>query len=139
MSYEDFIEKTSSGFAASDLASATTEPDDAPCSACHNVGDGGFFANTDPTIMFQGTIQFPYILMWATQTIGPSGQCNGFTPSNVIVTNGQQQCLPQHPCHPTYTLDPGLIGAIDTFVSRSIARWQSGTCSMTGAADGGKE
>lgn len=139
MSYADFTAQNSSGFAASDLASVTTVQNDSPCNACHNLGDGGFFANTDPAMMFQGITQYPYILMWATQTFGSSGQCTGFTPSTVIVTNGQQQCAPQHPCHPNYTLDPGLLDAIDTFVSRSIARWQSGMCTMTGADDGGAE
>jgi hypothetical protein len=138
MTYEDFTAKKSGGYAASDLANAATEPDGATCNSCHNVGDGGFFANTDPMVMFQGITQFPYILMWATQTAGPSGACTGFTPSQVIVSNGAQQCAPPH-CHLHYTLDPSLVVAIDTFVSRSIARWQSGSCSMTPAGDGGAE
>lgn len=139
MSYADFTTKTTNGFAASDLATATTTTGNSPCNACHNVGDGGFYASTDSMAMFQGITQFPYILMWATQMVGQNGTCTGFTPSTVIVSNGAQPCASQTACHPNYTLDPSLIDAVDTFVSRSIARWQSGMCSTAAADDGGTE
>ena len=89
MSYSDFTAKTSNGYAAADVAKNRAQYGD--CNACHNAGDGGFWASYGTvegqdmtTVMFQNTQQMPYILKWVTGTVDTEGNFKGLAPSNAI-------------------------------------------------------
>lgn len=139
MSYSDFTAQTSNGWAAADVAkSQTTRYGD--CNACHNQGDGGFWASygtvngTDMTMaMFSETQQSPYLLKWVSGTVDNNGNFKDLVPSNSIVNQQQaaSQCMQGTPCHPQFQLDPDVVTAINTFVTTTITKWHSGTCSTT--------
>lgn len=137
MQYSDFTAQTSNGYAAADVAkSQTTQYGD--CNACHNQGDGGFWASygtvsgTDMTqTMFSETQQFPYIMKWVTGTVDNNGNFKDLVPSNAIVNQeaASSQCMQGTPCHPKFQLNPDVATAINTFVTTTITRWHSGACS----------
>lgn len=140
MSYSDFTAQTSNGYAAADIAKAqTTQYGD--CNACHNAGDGGFWAsygtvqgtNMEMT-MFTETGQFPFITKWVTGTVDANGNFKSLTASNDIANQASlaSQCTPGTPCHPKFQLDPDLVTAINTFVSTTITKWQNNTCTGSG-------
>ncbi|MGD0528038.1 MAG: hypothetical protein ABSE49_23090 [Polyangiaceae bacterium] len=112
MQYSDFTSTTTNGVAASDIAKAqTTQYGD--CNACHNAGDGGFWASygqvqgQDMTqVMFQQTQMFPYITKWVTGT--------------------------GTPCHPKFQLNPAVVQAIQDFVNVTLTRWQNNQCTGSG-------
>ena len=136
MSLTSFTDSSANGAAASDIAMAqTTRYGD--CNACHNAGDGGFWASwgtvagQDMTqMMFQQTQQFPYITKWVTGTVDTSGNFKDLAPSNSIANKAAlaAQCMPGTPCHPKFQLDPTVVAAINAFVTNTITAWHAGTC-----------
>jgi hypothetical protein len=150
VSYADFTAQTSNGYAASDIAKAqTTQYGD--CNACHNAGDGGFWASygtvqgQDMTqTMFSNTFNNPtglYIYKWITGTVDANGAFKTLTASNDIANQSTlaSQCMQGTPCHPKFQLDPDLVTAINTFVTTSITNWQNHTCTGSGLADAGAD
>jgi hypothetical protein len=134
MTYTDFTAKNASGYSASDVGDWMTRQ--SSCVGCHDLGNGGFCASSDPMHMFQMTQQSSCIKDWVSETCNGSGDVTGFSPSSIIPDEGSKQCSPGTPCHPAYQLPPGLIAAMDAFVNDAIARWQAGKCS-TAVADAG--
>lgn len=140
MSYSDFTAQTSNGYSAADVAkNQTTQYGD--CNACHNAGDGGFWASygtvegQDMTmVMFQNTQQMPYILKWVTGTVDTEGNFKGLAPSDAIADQATlaSQCAPGTPCHPKFQLNPDVATAINTFVTTTITKWQTNTCTGSG-------
>jgi hypothetical protein len=135
MVYTDFI-ANSGGYAASDVATAQTATD-GNCTACHDTGAGGFYADPEPTVMFQATQQLPYIRAWVDCTVDNQGNFHGFLPSTAIVDQGAGCDASATPCHALYQLPAGLVSAMDTFVMTSVARFNSGTCAPP--PDGGMD
>jgi hypothetical protein len=148
MSLTDFTTKGASGAAASDIARAqTTQYGD--CNACHNAGDGGFWASYGTvqgqnmtTMMFDQTKLFPYIAKWVTGTVDANGQFKDLAPSNSIANQAilAQQCTPNTPCHPKFQLNPAVAQAITDFVTGTITKWHNNTCgTATPPADAGTD
>ncbi len=148
MSYSDFTAGTSNGSSAADVAkSQTTQYGD--CNACHNAGDGGFWASygtvqgQDMTMMmFTETQAFPYITKWVTGTVDTNGNFKDLAPSNAIANQAAlaSQCMQGTPCHPKFQLNPDVVTAINTFVTNTITKWHNGTCAaVTPPADGGTD
>jgi len=147
MSYTAFTDSSANGSAAADIAkSQTTQYGD--CNACHNQGDGGFWASygtvqgQDMTMMmFQQTQQFPYITKWVTGTVDASGNFKDLAPSNAIANQSAlaSQCMKGTPCHPKFQLDPNVVAAINAFVTDTITKWHAGTCSTTPPGDAGTD
>jgi hypothetical protein len=145
MSYSDFTAQTSNGYSASDIAkSQTTRYGD--CNACHNQGDGGFWASygtvngTNMSMtMFTETQQFPYIMKWVTGTVDNNGNFKDLVPSNAIVNQeaAASQCMAGTPCHPQFQLNPDVATAINTFVTTTVTKWHAGTCSSAPIGDAG--
>jgi hypothetical protein len=136
MSYSDFTSTTANGIAAADIAKAETTQY-GNCNACHNAGDGGFWASYGTVqgqnmtqTMFQMSGQFPYVTKWVTGTVDASGQFKDLAPSNDIATQAMLagQCAAGTPCHPKFQLNPALVQAISDFVTATITRWHNGTC-----------
>jgi hypothetical protein len=140
MSYADFTSTTANGVAAADIAkSQTTQYGD--CNACHNAGDGGFWASYGTVqgqdmkqMMFTQTQQFPYITKWVTGTVDSTGAFKGLAPSNAIVDQATlaNQCNPGTPCHPKFQLNPAVAQAISDFVTGTITKWQNNACTGSG-------
>jgi hypothetical protein len=148
MSYTAFTDSSATGYSAADVAkSQTTQYGD--CNACHNAGDGGFWASygtvqgTNMTqTMFSETQQFPYITKWVTGTVDTNGNFKTLAPSNAIANQAAlaSQCMQGTPCHPKFELDPNVVTAINTFVTNTITQWQNGTCGQAiPPADGGTD
>ena len=148
MSYTAFTDSSANGASAADVAkSQTTQYGD--CNACHNAGDGGFWASygtvqgQDMTkMMFTETQQFPYITKWVTGTVDTNGNFKDLAPSNAIADQAAlaSQCMQGTPCHPKFQLDPNVVAAINTFVTNTITAWHNGTCNQTTPpADAGTE
>ena len=148
MSYADFTSATTNGTAAADVAkSQTTQYGD--CNACHNAGDGGFWASYGTVqgqnmtqMMFTETQQFPYITKWVTGTVDTNGNFKDLAPSNAIANQAAlaSQCMQGTPCHPKFQLNPDVITAINTFVTNTITNWHNGTCgTATPPADAGHD
>jgi hypothetical protein len=150
MSYSAFTTPGASGAAAADIAkSQTTQYGD--CNACHNQGDGGFWASygtvngQDMTqVMFQQTEMFPYITKWVTGTVDTNGNFKDLAPSNAIANQAQlaSQCMMGTPCHPKFQLDPAVVSAINDFVTNTITAWHAGTCTqqmLPPLSDGGTD
>jgi hypothetical protein len=147
MSYTAFTDSSANGYSAADVAkSQTTQYGD--CNACHNAGDGGFWASygtvqgQDMTqMMFSQTQQFPYITKWVTGTVDTNGNFKDLAPSNAIANQAAlaSQCMQGTPCHPKFQLDPAVIAAINDFVTNTITAWHNGTCGQTPPADAGAE
>lgn len=148
MSYTTFKTPGASGASAADVAkSQTTQYGD--CNACHNAGDGGFWASygtvqgQDMTMMmFNETKQFPYITKWVTGTVDTNGNFKDLAPSNAIANQAALagQCMTGTPCHPKFQLDPAVQQAISDFVTTTISMWHAGTCgSSTPVADSGTD
>jgi hypothetical protein len=148
MSLTDFTAQTSNGYSAADVAkSQTTRYGD--CNACHNQGDGGFWASygtvngTNMTdTMFSETQQFPYIMKWVTGTVDNNGNFKDLVASNAVVNQqaAAAQCMAGTPCHPQFQLNPDVVTAINTFVTTTITKWHAGTCTAApppGDAGGG--
>jgi len=140
MSYSDFTSTTANGAAASDIAKAqTTQYGD--CNACHNAGDGGFWASYGTVqgqnmtqVMFQQTQAFPYIAKWVTGTVDANGNFKTLAPSNAIADQATlaSQCAAGTPCHPKFQLNPAVVQAIQDFVTTTITNWQNNTCTGSG-------
>jgi hypothetical protein len=140
MSYTNFTSKGTSGAAASDIAkSQTTQYGD--CNACHNAGDGGFWASYGTVqgqnmteVMFTQTQAFPYIAKWVTGTVDANGNFKDLAPSNAIADQATlaSQCTAGTPCHPKFQLDPDVVQAISDFVTTTITNWHNNTCGATG-------
>lgn len=148
MSYSAFTDSSAYGYSAADVAkSQTTQYGD--CNACHNAGDGGFWASygtvqgQDMTqMMFTETQQFPYITKWVTGTVDTNGNFKDLAPSNAIANQAElaSQCMQGTPCHPKFQLDPNVVSAINAFVTNTITAWHNGTCGQqTPPADGGTD
>jgi hypothetical protein len=140
MSYTDFTSTTANGVSAADIAKAqTTQYGD--CNACHNAGDGGFWASYGTVqgqnmteTMFTQTQMFPYIAKWVTGTVDASGNFKTLAPSNAIVNQATlaEQCAAGTPCHPKFQLDPAVAQAISDFVTGTITKWQTNSCGTSG-------
>lgn len=140
MSYTNFTAKGSSGAAASDIAKAqTTQYGD--CNACHNAGDGGFWASYGTVqgqnmteVMFTQTQMFPYIAKWVTGTVDANGNFKDLAPSNAIADQATlaSQCTAGTPCHPKFQLNPDVVTAISDFVTTTISNWHANTCGASG-------
>ena len=140
MSFSDFTSKTTNGAAAADIArSQTTQYGD--CNACHNAGDGGFWASYGTIqgqnmeqIMFTQTQSFPYIAKWVTGTVDSTGAFKGLAPSNSIADQATlaAQCTAGTPCHPKFQLNPAVAQAITDFVTLTITKWQNHACTGNG-------
>jgi hypothetical protein len=140
MSYTDFTDKTENGYAAADVAkNQTTQYGD--CNACHNAGDGGFWASYGQVqgqdmrqVMFQQTQMFPYITKWVTGTVDAQGVFKTLAPSNAIADQAMlaNQCTAGTPCHPKFQLNPAVVQAIQDFVQVTLTRWQNNQCTGTG-------
>jgi hypothetical protein len=136
MAFTDFTSKTANGVAAADIAkSQTTQYGD--CNACHNAGDGGFWASYGTVqgqnmtqMMFDQTKTFPYIAKWVTGTVDTNGQFKDLAPSNAIQDQAilAGQCAPGTPCHPKFQLNPAVAQAITDFVTKTITNWHNKTC-----------
>ncbi len=149
MSYTAFTDSSATGYSAADVAkSQTTQYGD--CNACHNAGDGGFWASYGTVqgqnmtqMMFTQTQQFPYITKWVTGTVDTNGNFKTLAPSNAIADQAAlaSQCMQGTPCHPKFQLDPNVVTAINNFVTNTITQWQSGTCgqALPPPADGGTD
>jgi hypothetical protein len=147
MSYTDFTAQTSNGYSAADVAkSQTTRYGD--CNACHNQGDGGFWASygtvqgTNMTMtMFTNTAAYPYIMKWVTGTVDNNGNFKDLVPSNSIMNQqaAASQCMAGTPCHPQFQLNPDVQTAINTFVTTSITKWHTagGACAGAPISDAG--
>jgi hypothetical protein len=146
MSYSDFTSTSANGISAADIAKAqTTQYGD--CNACHNAGDGGFWASygtvqgQDMTqVMFQNTGVFPYIAKWVSGTVDANGNFKDLVPSNAIADQATlaSQCTQGTPCHPKFQLNPALVQAISDFVTNTITKWHNNTCTGSGLpGDGG--
>jgi hypothetical protein len=127
MSLDDF-EDNSTGAAVSDLPRAQTQA--GPCNGCHNAGDGGFWASggnvggvDQRTIMFQKSQTMPYIKKYITGTVDANGNFAGLQASNAIRTKSSvaQDCVGPD-CHPKFNLQPELAQAIDSFVTKTLAK-----------------
>jgi hypothetical protein len=140
MSYTDFTDKSQNGVAAADIAkSQTTQYGD--CNACHNAGDGGFWASYGTVqgqnmtqVMFTQTQAFPYIAKWVTGTVDANGNFKDLAPSNAIADQAvlANQCNPGTPCHPKFQLDPSVAQAITDFVTNTITKWHNNACTGSG-------
>jgi hypothetical protein len=140
MSYADFTSSTANGAAASDIAKAqTTQYGD--CNACHNAGDGGFWASYGTVqgqnmtqMMFTQTQAFPYIAKWVTGTVDANGNFKDLAPSNAIADQATlaAQCTAGTPCHPKFQLNPAVVQAISDFVTTTITNWHNNTCTGAG-------
>jgi hypothetical protein len=149
MSYTAFTSTTATGSSAADIAkSQTTQYGD--CNACHNAGDGGFWASYGTVqgqnmtqMMFNMTQQFPYITKWVTGTVDTQGNFKDLAPSNAIANQAAlaSQCQAGTPCHPKFQLNPNVVSAINDFVTNTIAAWHAGTCGSTATppADAGAD
>ena len=147
MSFTEFTSKGASGASAADVAkSQTTQYGD--CNACHNAGDGGFWASygtvqgQDMTqMMFDQTKQFPYIAKWVTGTVDMNGNFKDLAPSNSIANQAAlaSQCQQGTPCHPKFALDPAVVSAINDFVTNTITAWHAGTCNQAPPGDAGHD
>ncbi len=148
MSYTAFTDSSANGYSAADVAkSQTTQYGD--CNACHNAGDGGFWASYGTVqgqnmtqMMFSETQQFPYITKWVTGTVDTNGNFKDLAPSNAIANQAAlaSQCMQGTPCHPKFQLDPAVVTAINTFVTNTITQWHAGTCGhATPPADAGAD
>jgi len=137
MSLTDFTDKSANGVAAADIAkSQTTQYGD--CNACHNQGDGGFWASYGTVqgqnmtqVMFDQTKTFPYIAKWVTATVDANGQFKDLAPSNAIANQATlaAQCQAGSPCHPKFQLNPAVAQAITDFVNTTISKWHNNQCS----------
>jgi hypothetical protein len=140
MSFSDFTNKTTNGAAAADIAkSQTTQYGD--CNACHNAGDGGFWASYGTVqgqnmeqVMFTQTQAFPYIAKWITGTVDSNGNFKDLAPSNSIADQATlaAQCTAGTPCHPKFQLNPAVAQAITDFVTLTITKWHSNACTGNG-------
>jgi hypothetical protein len=140
MSYSNFTSKGTNGAAAADIAkSQTTQYGD--CNACHNAGDGGFWASYGTVqgqnmteVMFQNTQMFPYIAKWVTGTVDSNGNFKDLAPSNSIADQATlaAQCTAGTPCHPKFQLNPAVAQAITDFVNTTITDWHNNTCTGSG-------
>jgi hypothetical protein len=148
MSFTAFTDSSANGYSAADVAkSQTTQYGD--CNACHNAGDGGFWASYGTVqgqnmtqMMFSETQQFPYITKWVTGTVDTNGNFKDLAPSNAIANQAAlaSQCMQGTPCHPKFQLDPAVVTAINTFVTNTITQWHAGTCGQaTPPADAGAD
>ncbi len=148
MSFTAFTSKGANGVSAADVAkSQTTQYGD--CNACHNAGDGGFWASygtvqgQDMTqMMFDQTKTFPYITKWVTGTVDTNGNFKDLAPSNAIANQAAlaSQCMPGTPCHPKFQLNPAVVTAINEFVTNTITAWHAGTCNQApGPIDAGHD
>jgi hypothetical protein len=145
MSYSDFTSTSANGASAADIAKAqTTQYGD--CNACHNAGDGGFWASygtvqgQDMTqVMFQQTGVFPYIAKWITGTVDANGNFKDLAPSNAIADQAAlaSQCAQGTPCHPKFQLNPAVAQAITDFVTTTITKWHNNECTGSGVTDAG--
>jgi hypothetical protein len=146
MSYADFTSKTANGAAAADIARAqTTQYGD--CNACHNAGDGGFWASYGTVngqnmtqTMFTQTQTFPYIAKWVTGTVDTNGNFKDLAPANAIQNQAilAQQCQQGTPCHPKFQLNPAVSQAITDFVTATITKWHNNACTpAAGPSDAG--
>jgi hypothetical protein len=140
MSYTDFTSKGTNDAAASDIAkSQTTQYGD--CNACHNAGDGGFWASYGTVqgqnmeqVMFTQTQAFPYIAKWITGTVDSNGNFKDLAPSNAIADQATlaAQCTAGTPCHPKFQLNPAVAQAITDFVTLTITKWHNNACTGNG-------
>ena len=140
MSYSDFTSKGTNDAAASDIAKAqTTQYGD--CNACHNAGDGGFWASYGTVqganmtqTMFTQTQAFPYIAKWVTGTVDSNGNFKDLAPSNAIADQATlaAQCQAGTPCHPKFQLNPAVAQAISDFVTLTITKWHNNACTGNG-------
>jgi hypothetical protein len=140
MSYTDFTSKGTNGVAAADIAKAqTTQYGD--CNACHNAGDGGFWASYGTVqgqnmtqTMFTQTQAFPYIAKWVTGTVDANGNFKDLAPSNAIADQAvlASQCTQGTPCHPKFQLNPDVAQAITDFVTTTITKWHDNACTGSG-------
>jgi len=140
MSYTDFTSNAANGASAADIAKAqTTQYGD--CNACHNAGDGGFWASYGTVqgqdmkqMMFDQTKMFPYIAKWVTGTVDANGQFKDLAPSNSIADQAvlASQCAAGTPCHPKFQLNPAVAQAITDFVTTTITKWHTNTCNGSG-------
>jgi hypothetical protein len=145
MTYADFTSKTANGVAAADIArQQTTQYGD--CMACHNAGDGGFWASygtvqgvNQEQVMFSMTQQFPYIAKWVTGTVDANGNFKDLAPSNSIQNQAvlANQCTAGTPCHPKFQLNPAVAQAITDFVNGTITKWHANQCTTTTPSDAG--
>src|SRR5579883_2332373 len=104
MDFAKFTDRTQYGVSAADIARQQTTKY-GTCNACHNVGDGGFWASygniqgMDMTMaMFQNTQQYPYVLKWVAGTVDANEQFKDLVASNAIVNKGMlaAQCAQQN-------------------------------------------
>jgi len=136
MDLAEFTSKTTNGVAAADIArSQTTQYGD--CNACHNAGDGGFWASYGTVqgqnmtkMMFNQTKTFPYIAKWVTGTVDTNGQLKDLAPANAIQDQAilAQQCTAGTPCHPKFQLNPAVAQAITDWVNLTITKWHNKAC-----------
>jgi len=151
MSYSAFTSNGPNGVSAADVAKSQTT-DYGDCNACHNQGDGGFWASYGTVqgqnmtqVMFNETQVFPYIAKWVSGTVDTNGNFKDLVPSNAIANQASlsSQCMAGTPCHPKFQLDPNVVTAINTFVTNTITAWHAGTCSQqstdAGATDSGTD
>jgi hypothetical protein len=139
MDYTQFTDRTQYGVSAADIARQQTTKY-GTCNACHNLGDGGFWASygtlqgTDMTMMmFQNTQTYPYDLKWVAGTVDANGNYKDLVASNAIVNKGAlaAQCAQQNngnPCHPQFQLNPAAVSAINAFVQATLDRFHNGNC-----------
>jgi hypothetical protein len=151
MDLTKFTDRTQYGVSAADIARQQTTKG-GTCNACHNTGDGGFWASYGTVqgmdmvqVMFQNTQAYPYDLKWIAGTVDQNDQFKDLVPSNAIVNKGAlaSQCAQMNngnPCHPQFQLDPAVVSAINDFVQSTLDKWHNGTCTAAPPpSDGGAD
>ncbi len=109
-----------------------------PCRGCHNAGWAGTFIDDDATLMYEQNKKRPYVLKLAKATV-ENGAFKDIEPSNRLKNKGSEPCNYPDPnlCHPKFTLDPIVSGAVDDYFARTYERWSNGLCDGMGAGGAG--
>jgi hypothetical protein len=126
------------------VADAETETEGA-CRACHNTGDGTFWASSGTVagadltrVMFDRTKETPYIRQLVKGTVDASGKFLDLVASHAIVDKSAAAATCLGPsCHPKFTLSDQQAKAIGDFVDATLQRWRNKQCAQ--ASDAGTD
>lgn len=98
-----------------------------PCLSCHNTGTGALWLSDDSLETFEKNKVFPYIMRLVTPIYEGSNAVD-LAPSQRLFNKGSETCQNPPICHPKYDLSPANKEALESFVSTTLTKWQSGAC-----------
>lgn len=99
-----------------------------PCSSCHNAGDGGTWLSLNVDETFAKNREFPYIKRLVTGTVAADGSFDDLAAARRFIEKGQEPCGENQNCHPSYSMPPGMVTAVETFVQLTLDRWHADQC-----------